>query len=158
MAMVPWRKREDWDPFRELENLHRNMNLLFDSSLARWPDTDKNLIGGFEWGPSVDVQDKKDKILVKAELPGLEKDDVEISLENNTLILKGEKKKEEEKEDKDEKYYCRECLYGKFQRAITLPAEVKEDEVEASYKNGVLKIILPKKEEAKPKQINIDIK
>jgi len=158
MAIVPWRKREDWDPFRELENLQQNMNKLFNSSLSRWPETAKSVFSGFDWAPSVDVEDKKDKIVVKAELPGMDKNDVKITLEDDALIISGEKKHEEEKDDKEKGYYHRECSYGSFKRLIEIPSAIDKSKVDASYKNGVLKIILPKTEEAKPKQIDIDIK
>ena len=159
MAMIPWRKKYGWDPFRDLESLHRDMNKLFDLSYSPWSE-EKNdsLTTGYNWAPSIDVQDKKDKLIVKAELPGMEKEDVKITVENNYLYIKGEKKHEEEKEDKEQGYYHRECSYGSFQRAINLPSEVDTTKIDAGYKNGVLKITLPKKEEAQPRQIDIDIK
>ena len=155
MAMVPWRKRGEWDPFRELENLHDRMNQLFDLSFSRVPETEKGTLSGMDWVPLVDLKEKKDEILVKAEVPGMKKEDVQISLEDNTLLIKGEKKHEEKKEDKDEGYYYRECSYGSFSRAINLPAKVKEDKVDASYRNGILEITLPKAEESISRRIDI---
>ncbi len=155
MAMVPWKKRGEWNPFRELESLHDRMNQLFDLSLSRVPDAERSLTAGLDWVPSVDVKEKKDKILVKAEIPGMNKEDVNISLEDDTLVIKGEKRHEEKKEDKDEGYYYRECSYGSFQRAINLPSKVKDDKIDASYKDGVLTVTLPKAEETKTKQIEI---
>ncbi len=155
MAMVPWKKRGEWDPFRELENLHDRMNQLFDISLARAPESEKALVGDMDWAPSIDLQEKKNKLVVKAELPGMKKDDVNISLDDNALVIKGEKKHEEEKEEKDKGYYYRECSYGSFHRVINLPAKVKEDKVDASFKDGILKVVLPKAEETKTKQIDI---
>ena len=159
MAMIPWRKKYGWDPFRDLENLHRDMNKLFSLSYSPWQeDKTDSLATEYNWAPAIDVQDKKDKLLVKAELPGMEKDDINITVEDNYLLIKGEKKVEEEKENKEKGYYHRECTYGSFQRAINLPREVDTEKIDASYKNGVLKLTLPKKEEAKPKHIDIDIK
>ncbi|MGM0568691.1 MAG: Hsp20/alpha crystallin family protein [Elusimicrobiota bacterium] len=153
MAMVPWRKKSEWDPFRELETLHDRMNQLFDLSLSRAPESEKNLPGELDWVPALDVKEERDRIIVKAELPGLKKEDVNISLEDNTLVINGEKKHEEKKEDKG--YYYRECSYGSFQRAVNLPAKVKDEKVDASYKDGVLRITLPKAQETKTKQIDI---
>ncbi|MBN2406340.1 MAG: Hsp20/alpha crystallin family protein [Elusimicrobia bacterium] len=159
MAMIPWKKSYGWDPFRDLENLHQDMNKLFNLSFSQWPDENRGTLpASYSWAPSIDVQNRKDKLVVKAELPGMEKDDVKITLEDNYLVIKGEKKQEDEKEDKDKGYYHRECVYGSFQRAVSLPADVDAGKIDASYKNGVLKITLPKKEEAKPKQIDINIK
>ncbi len=155
MAMVPWRRRGEWDPFREIENLHDRMNQLFDLSLSRAPDSERALSSVLEWVPSVDVKEKQDKIVIKAELPGMKKEDISISLEDNILLIKGEKKHEEKKEDKEEGYYYRECSYGSFQRAINLPSKVKEEKVDASYKDGVLNITMSKAEETKTKQIDI---
>lgn len=159
MAMIPWKKKYGWDPFRDLENLHRDMNKLFDLSYSPWSEVSgDSLTAGYSWAPAVDVQDKKDKLIVKAELPGMEKDDVKITVENNYLTIRGDKKHEEEKEDKEQGYYHRECSYGTFQRSIALPNEVDTAKINAEYKNGVLKVTLHKKEEAKPRQIDIQIK
>jgi len=156
MALIPY-KRNDWlaDPFRELEGLQREMNRLFDFSLMRSPMGDATLLGG-QWAPAIDVYDSKDNILVKAELPGLTKDEIEVSVHDNNLIIKGEKKKDTEVKEED--YYKTERFYGSFYRTVLLPTAVEADKVVAKYEDGVLSLILPKKEEAKPKQITIDIK
>jgi HSP20 family protein len=155
MAIVPWRKREDvWQPFREVESLQSEMNKLFDLSLGRWPLRSMGLMEG-AWSPSVDVFDSKDNVLVKVDIPGMKKEDMEISVDGDTLTIKGEKK--EETESKDKGYVKTERFFGSFNRALSLPAEIEENKVKASYKDGVLEIILPKKEEQKPKQIKVDI-
>ncbi len=155
MALMKWRKREVWDPFRYLSDLQEDMNRLFDLSLARLPRQLEEF-SNVEWLPSVDVIDEKDRLRVKADLPGVNKDDVEISVEDGVLTIKGERKSE--KEEKDKNYYRKECFYGSFERSISLPVEVDVERAEASYKDGVLEIVLPKKEESKPKQIKVKIK
>jgi HSP20 family protein len=105
--------------------------------------------------PALDVYEEKDDVIVKAELPGLSKEDLEVNLTGSALTIKGEKKKEEEIKEKD--YYRSERSYGSFIRSIELPCEVKADQVAASFKNGVLEIRLPKTEEAKKKEIRVKI-
>jgi HSP20 family protein len=109
-----------------------------------------------EISPSVDMFDKKDEIVVKAEVPGVEKENINISISNNTLTIKGEMKKEEEVKEED--YYYAERSYGSFSRTLNLPAKVKADKVKASFINGVLEIHLPKAEESKPKEVKIEVK
>lgn len=156
MALVPSR-RDNWllDPFSEMESLQKEMNRLFDVSLSRHPWGDPTLLGG-QWAPAVDVYDSKDDILVKADLPGLKKDEIEVSVHDNNLIIKGEKKKEAEVKEKE--YFRTERFTGSFFRSIPLPAPVDTQKVDAKYQDGVLQITLPKREEAKPKQIKIDVK
>jgi HSP20 family protein len=155
MAIIPWRPRRDvWQPFREMETLQNEMNKFFDFSLGRLPVKSMGLMEG-AWSPSVDVFESKDNIMVKADMPGMKKEDIDISVHGDTLIIKGEKKGESESEEND--HVKTERFYGSFNRALTLPSEVDETKVKASYKDGVLELILPKKEEEKPKQIKVDI-
>jgi len=108
------------------------------------------------WTPAVDIAEHDNEYLVKAELPGVNKDEVKLTLENNILTIRGEKK--QEKETKKENYHRVERNYGSFQRSFTLPAAVKADKIDASYKDGILTVSLPKSEEAKPKQIEVKVK
>jgi HSP20 family protein len=105
--------------------------------------------------PALDIYEQKDDLVVKAEIPGLTKDEIDISIEGNTLTIKGEKKKEEEV--KEEEYYRSERTYGAFARSIELPAAVQTDKVNASFKNGVLEIHLPKTEEAKKNVVKVKV-
>lgn len=105
--------------------------------------------------PVLDVYEEKDEVIVKSELPGMAKDDIEIVISDSTLTLKGEKKREEEIEEKD--YYRCEREYGSFQRTIDLPAEVKTEEAKATFKDGVLEVHLPKTDEAKKRQIHVPV-
>jgi HSP20 family protein len=156
MAIIPWRPKEMWwDPFKDLEAIQNEMNRLFDSSLVRWGDKDRGLLEG-AWSPAVDIFDSKDNVMVKADIPGMTKDEIELSVYGVTLLIKGRKKQEKESEDKG--YVRTERFYGAFNRAVRLPAAVDASKVDAKYKNGVLELILPKKEESKAKQIKIDIK
>ena len=108
---------------------------------------------GGEWSPLVDVMDKKDKIIAKAELPGVDKKDIKITLSDNILTIRGERK--EEQETKKEDYYCSERVQGNYSRTIALPVEVDSKKIKASFKNGVLEVILPKAEKVTPKEIEI---
>ena len=106
------------------------------------------------WSPAVDLVDKQDKLVAKVELPGVEKKDVKLSLNDNNLTIQGEVQKDEE--TKKEDYYYRERAYGSYSRTISLPAEVDKEKIKAKFKNGILEITIPKKPEAKPKEITIE--
>jgi len=152
MALVRWTPhRELWDPFASLAELQEEMNRLFDTSLRRVER------GEFEGAflPAVDVVEEKDCYLVKAELPGISKEDVNVTLQDNYLTIKGEKK--HEAETKEANYYRRERAYGMFSRTIELPTGVDAKKIDAHFKDGVLSVRLPKTEEAKPKQIEVKV-
>lgn len=105
--------------------------------------------------PSIDVYEEKDSVVVKAELPGMKKEDVEVSLSGETLTIKGEKK--EDREVKEDDYYRRERSYGSFSRTVALPCDVKSEDIKASFKDGILEVRMPKTEEAKKKAISVKI-
>ncbi len=105
------------------------------------------------WNPVVDIYDNEDNIVIKAELPGIDKKDIHLDVKDRVLILKGERLTDDEV--KKEKYYRRERMFGKFERAFTLPADVDPDKIKADFKDGVLKIDIPKPEERKPRQITV---
>jgi HSP20 family protein len=142
-----------WRPFRDLVSIQDEMNRLFDDFFGR-PVAGQEWTEGV-WTPSVDVSETKENVVINAEIPGMSKEDVKLSVQDNVLTLSGEKK--QEKEEKDAKYHRIERNYGSFSRSFTLPASVKPDKVKATYKDGMLKISLPKTEEAKPKEIPISI-
>jgi len=139
--------------WRPLQELRREIDRIWDEFFGRtqFPERWER----FEWAPAVDVSETEEAIVVRADVPGLEPEDLEISLSGNFLTIKGEKK--QEREEKKENFYRMERLYGSFVRSIELPAEVEADKVEATYKNGVLKIVLPKKAEAKGKTIKVKV-
>jgi HSP20 family protein len=131
------------------------MNEMFDRTLRRRGDEEEALAPR-AWAPAVDIYETDEKLVIKVELPGLKKEDIDIEVRDNTLTLKGERKFE--KEIKRENYHRVERAYGSFQRSFTLPSTVKQEAIEASFKEGILEISLPKAEEAKPKQIKIQAK
>ena len=142
-----------WDPFRDLNMLQGRMNQLFDSAGRGWRDNEPSATT--TWSPAVDIYETESAIVVKAELPGMERKDITLNLENNVLTLRGERRFE--KETKEENYHRIERSYGGFSRAFSIPATVNEEKIQADYKDGVLKILLPKKDQAKPKQIQISV-
>jgi HSP20 family protein len=143
-----------WRPTRDLVSIREEMNRLFDSFFSAIPERRRGLLEG-EWVPSVDVAETDEGIVVTAELPGIKQEEVDISIADNVLTLKGEKK--EEKEVKEKNYHRVERSYGSFQRSISLPTGVEAGKAKATYKDGILRVTVPKVEEAKPKQIKIDV-
>jgi HSP20 family protein len=147
-----------WEPFRDLVGLQDRMNRMFDESfrgLAR-PGTEDDWALGGTWAPAVDIYEKDGNIVLKAELPGVDPKEVDIRVENNTLTLRGERKFDNE--IKRENYHRVERAYGSFTRSFTLPSVIDQDKIQAEYKEGVLHVVLPTREEAKPKQITIHAK
>ena len=142
-----------WGPHRELRRFQDEMRRVFDDFFLRFWEGREPFTTG--WEPTVDVSETENEIFVEAELPGMKREDVNVSLENNILTIKGERKKEEKK--KEGKYHSTERYYGSFYRALDLPTYVDEKNIQAKFKDGVLEVIMPKKEEAKPKQIEIKV-
>jgi HSP20 family protein len=141
-----------WDPFRDLSVLQDRMNRLFDDAGRGGWRADEPA-ATTTWSPAVDIFETEGEIIVKAELPGVDRKDIALNLENNVLTLKGERRFE--KETKEENYHRIERAYGAFSRAFSIPTTVDEEKIRADYRDGILKIALPKKEQAKPKQIRI---
>jgi HSP20 family protein len=141
----------EWKPFREVSRLRREMDRLWDDFFG--PGRKALRPVETEWAPAVDVSETADQVVIKAEVPGMEAKDIDISLAGDVLTIKGEKKSE--REEKKENYHLVERTYGSFSRSLKLPTAVAADQVEASYKKGVLTISCPKKEEVKPKAIEI---
>ncbi len=139
-------------PWRPLRDLKREMDRLWNEFFGREPLPE---VFETEWVPALDVSETKEAVIVRADVPGIDPNNLEITLSGNTLTIRGEKK--QEREEKGENFYRMERSYGSFVRTIQLPVEVEPDKVEASYKNGVLKITLPKKSEAQGKQIPVKI-
>ena len=143
-----------WDPFQNLTTLQDRINRLFEESFPGAADRDEE-ISKCAWRPLVDIYDAGDSIVIKAELPGVKKEDVAIEIKGNALTIKGERAHDDE--IRDESYYRRERCCGTFQRAFTLPDTVSADHVKASFKNGILKVSISKPERESPKQITVDI-
>ena len=142
-----------WEPFREMMSLRQAMDRLFEDSFVRpsrlWPE----LRGG---ELPIDMYQTKDDVVVKAPLPGVKPEELDISITGDTLTIKGEHK--EEQEVKEEDYLCKERRYGTFSRSVTVPVAVKSDKAEATFENGILTLTMPKAEEVKPKQIKVKAK
>jgi HSP20 family protein len=146
--------RNDDHPFYSLQN---QMNSLFDDFFSGFDVAPRALTGGFgAFVPSVDIKESDKDFTIYAELPGVDEKDVEISVTNDSVTIKGEKK--EEKEDKRKNYYYLERSYGSFNRTIPLTAETDANKAQASFKNGVLNIIIPKTQSAKAKGTKVPIK
>ncbi len=143
-----------WDPFRDLISIQDRMNRLFEQTLARTREEEG--IAASTWMPAVDIYETPDQVVMKAELPGLTREDIEINVRDNTLSLRGQRKFE--KDVKEENYLRIERAYGSFQRSFTLPVTIQQDKIKAVFRDGVLELTLPKAEEARPQQIKIDVK
>src|SRR5262245_5242271 len=144
-----------WEPFRDLVTLQDRMNRIFDDAFRGSRGTQEEWALGGSWAPSVDIYEHNSNLVLKAELPGIDPKDVDVRVENNVLTLRGERKVDNEV--KQENYHRVERSYGSFSRSFTLPNVVDTDKIKAEFKEGVLQVVLPKKEEAKPKQISISI-
>ena len=137
-----------WDPATTVPTLQNRVNRLFEDM---FPETREDL-GLMEWRPSVDTYEKDDAIVVKAELPGVKKEDVDIDISNNVLTINGERHYDDVK---NEDYYRRERFHGKFQRAFTLPDNVDMSNIDASFKDGVIEVTVPKTEKTQTQKIEI---
>jgi HSP20 family protein len=131
-----------WPTFGRLSDLQDELDRLFESPLTGW-------------APALDVREDKDNFIVRTELPGLKREDIEVSLQDDTLVISGERN--EEKVEEGVEVHRQERYYGKFQRTLTLPEPVAADKVKADYKDGILTVTLPKTEEAKPKKIDVSV-
>lgn len=141
----------EWKPFREVSRLRREMDRLWEDFFG----PGRRALQPMEqiWAPALDVSESGDRVTIKAEVPGMDVKDIEISMVGDVLTIKGEKKAE--KEEKGESFHIMERSYGSFSRGVRLPAPVHAEKIEATYKDGVLTITCPKKEEVKPKAIEI---
>ena len=140
-----------WEPFRDLVTTQDRLNRLFNETMGRFVGSEGIRSGA--WVPPVDIYETEQNIVLKAELPGVDPKDVEATVHEGTLYLKGERKYE--KEVKEENYHHVERAYGSFARSFELPASVDADKVQAEFKDGILTLTMPKKEEAKAKRIKI---
>jgi HSP20 family protein len=138
------------DPFRDLFDLQRSINQLFGEASSKRQDTAISA-----WTPAVDIFEDEESFVIKAELPEIGPEQVKVNLENNTLSITGERRIENE--DKREGYHRVERSYGQFYRSFTLPPNVNADAINAQFKDGVLRLTIPKREESKPKQISVKV-
>jgi HSP20 family protein len=151
--LTTWKPVKELAPFTDFEGMRREMDRVWESFLEG--GLRRRTEEAREWLPSLDVAETKNEIVVKAEVAGMDPKDIDISLSDGVLTIKGEKK--QEKEEKEADYHLVERSYGSFTRLVQLPKEVQSDKISASYKDGILKITLPKSEEAKKKEIKIKV-
>ena len=141
-----------WNPYGEMTAMRNRINRMFNEPYWLTSRMDDDTGMGM-WNPAVDLYEKGDHFVIKAELPGVDKKDISIDLKDRVLTLSGERSYENEV--KEENYYRKERSYGKFQRAFTLPSDVDSDKIKAEFKDGLLQIEVPKPEQQKPKQVTI---
>lgn len=152
MALIRWSPKT-WDPFREMDALQETMTRLLEDTLPTPPKEEE--LNSAIFYPAVDIHEGDKAIAIKAELPGIKKDDVHIDVHDGVITLKGERKFE--KEDNKENYHRIERSYGSFFRSFTLPSTVDVEKINATYKDGILEVTIPKTEEAKPKSIPVEV-
>jgi HSP20 family protein len=154
ISLTRWQRPElsMWPGFGRLTDLREEIDRLFESPLAECART-SNLLSG--WIPALDLYEDKDNLYVKAELPGMKREEIDVSLHEGSLSVSGERKSEQKHEDAE--VYRAERFFGRFQRTVTLPTTVAAEKVKAQYQDGILTITLPKTEEAKPKHIDVNV-
>lgn len=140
-----------WDPFRDIITLREKMNRLFEDAVTARGE-EKDMISS-TWTPSVDIFETENALILTAEVPGIDENNIEIKIEDNTLSLKGDRIFE--KETSEENYHRIERSYGSFYRSFTLPRNVDQEKIKAEHDNGVLRITMPKKPESKPKTVKV---
>jgi HSP20 family protein len=153
-SLTRWQRPElsTWPAFGRLTDLRDEIDRLFESPLTELART-SNLLSG--WNPALDLYEDKDNLYVKVEIPGMKREDIDVSLHEGSLSISGERKSEQKHEDAE--VYRAERFFGRFQRTVTLPTPVAAEKVKAQYKDGILNITLPKTEEAKPKHIDVNV-
>lgn len=139
-----------WEPFRELVSMRDDMDRLFETFFGSGQGDLENY-----WRPAIDIEESNGNLMVRAELPGMTKDDITVSVQDDMLTISGERTRENEKKDKT--VHRIERCYGQFRRMIRLPATVDADKVKATYRDGVLHVTLPKPESLKPKNIDVEV-
>jgi HSP20 family protein len=155
MALIRWRENRDLPAFpSDVLNMQREIDRMFDSFFRGGSDDEGQMFSS-SWSPATDIVEHENEYVVNLELPGVRKDDVKITMQDNTLTVRGEKS--EEKESKGTNYHRVERSYGAFERSFALPSSVRADKIDASFKDGILSMTLPKAEEAKPKQIEVKV-
>jgi HSP20 family protein len=146
-----------WDPFRELEDVSSRLNRVFGRGGLTMPSGDpgKDTMTAIDWAPSVDVSETAEEFVIKAELPGVQKENIKVSVEDGVLRLQGERR--QEREEKGKKYHRVERQYGSFLRTFTLPDNVDESKILAEAKDGVLNVRLPKSEKTRAKAVEVKV-
>ena len=143
-----------WDPFRDLMAIQDRMNRLFQETMARQRGEEELAVG--QWSPAVDIYETNERIVLRADLPGLEQSEIEVRVDDNTLTLRGDRKAPADLKPED--FHRAERPHGPFLRSFSLPQNVDQAGIRATHKNGVLEIVLPRKREAKATSIRVDVR
>ena len=143
-----------WDPFRNVATLQDRINRLFEDAFPRSRDIDDD-VSMCAWRPAVDIYETENGLVLKAELPGVKKEDVSVEIKDNILTLKGERV--EDKRVDEDNYYRRERCFGTFQRSFNLEQNIQPEKIKAKFKDGVLEVEIPRPEEEKPKKISVSV-
>lgn len=143
-----------WDPFRELEEVSNHLNRIFGRTPAR-AETGHEMLAMADWTPSVDISETDTAYLIKAEIPGVKKEDIKVTIQDGMVTIQGERKME--KEEKDKKFHRIERSYGSFMRSFSVPEDVEEGDVKAEFKDGMINVTLPKSGKPKAKSIEVSV-
>lgn len=154
-GLTRWEPTTRWNPFKEIEEMEKRLSSFFGRSPVATGGEKNEAITVAEWSPLVDISEDDKEYLIKAEIPEMKKEDIKLNVHDDVLTITGERKYE--KEEKNKKYHRVERAYGSFVRSFTLPEDTDGTKVGAEYKDGVLKIHLPKSEKAKPKAIEVKV-
>lgn len=154
-SLTRWEPTTRWNPFKELEEMEKRLSTLFGRPSVSTGGDKKEAISVAEWSPLVDISEDEKEYVIKAEVPEMKKEEIKITVHDDVLSISGERKYE--KEDKGKKYHRVERAYGSFMRSFTLPEDADGSKVNAEYKDGILKVHLPKSEKAKPKAIEVKV-
>jgi HSP20 family protein len=143
-----------WDPFVELEDVSKHLNRIFGRFPAR-AEADREVLAMADWAPTVDITETDSAYMIKGEIPGVNKEDVKVTIEDGMITMRGERK--QEKEEKNKKFHRIERSYGSFLRSFRVPDDVDENAVKAEFKDGMINVTLPKSGKSKAKSINVSI-
>jgi len=154
-ALTRWEPMMRWNPFKEMEEMEKRLSSFLGHAPVAASGDKKEAISVAEWSPLVDISEDDKEYLIKAEIPEMKKEDIKLSVHDDVLTITGERKYE--KEEKNKKYHRVERAYGSFMRSFTLPEDADGSKVGAEYKDGLLKVHLPKSEKAKPKAIEVKV-
>ncbi|WP_455387902.1 Hsp20/alpha crystallin family protein [Petrachloros mirabilis] len=154
-ALTRWEPLSRWSPMKELEEMEKRLSTIFGKSPSATSGDKKEAIAVAEWSPLVDITEDEKEYVVKAEIPEMKKEDIKLNVADDVLSITGERKYE--KEEKGKKYHRVERAYGSFMRSFTLPEDADSSKVSAEYKDGLLKVHIPKSEKAKPKTTEVKI-
>jgi len=154
-ALTRWEPLSRWNPMKELEEMEKRLSTIFGKTPSAMSGEKKEAITVAEWSPLVDITEDEKEYVVKAEIPEMKKEDIKLNVHDDLLTITGERKYE--KEEKGKKYHRVERAYGSFMRSFTLPEDAESSKVSAEYKDGLLKVHIPKSEKAKPKTTEVKI-